>query len=310
MDVGFIGLGNMGAAMARNLLKAGHRVTVYNRMRTKAEVLVGEGAELAERIVDACRGEVLITMLADDAAVKGAMAGEGGIAQSLPAGRIHVSMSTISVALSERLSQMHHERGQNYIAAPVFGRPEAAAAGKLFITAAGSRDAIKTCEPLFDAIGQKTFIVSENPADANLVKLSGNFLIAATIESLGEAIALIRKAGIDPHRFVEIRTGTLFSAPVYKTYGGIIADESYEPAGFKMGLGLKDIKLALEAAEQLNPSFYMSNYDVIKGEFAGCDLSAEISGEVPVLRGLHPDPIHESGVDVHMVAQHAGSSIV
>jgi 3-hydroxyisobutyrate dehydrogenase-like beta-hydroxyacid dehydrogenase len=252
MDVGFIGLGNMGAAIARNLLKAGYRLTVYNRTRAKAEVLAGEGAELAELIFDACRGEVVITMLADDEAVEGAVAGEGGIAQCLGAQRIHVSMSTISVALSERLSQKHQERDQKYIAAPVFGRPEAAAAAKLFITAAGSADAIKICEPLFDAIGQKTFIVSENPADANLVKLCGNFLIAATIESLGESIALVRKAGIDPHRFVEILTGTLFSAPVYKTYGAIIADENYEPAGFKMALGLKDIKLALAAAEHLN----------------------------------------------------------
>jgi 3-hydroxyisobutyrate dehydrogenase-like beta-hydroxyacid dehydrogenase len=252
MDVGFIGLGNMGAAMARNLLKAGHNVTVYNRTRAKAEVLAGEGARVATSVAEACRGEVVISMLADDPAVEGVMFSEGGAGHSLSVGAIHVSMSTISVALSERLGRMHQERGQIYATAPVFGRPEAAAAGKLFIVAAGPANAIEKCQSLFDAMGQKTFVISEKPADANLVKLSGNFLIAATIESLGEAIALTRKAGIDAHRFVEILTGTLFSAPVYNTYGAIIANETYEPAGFKMALGLKDIKLALAAAESLN----------------------------------------------------------
>lgn len=251
MDAGFIGLGNMGAAMARNLLKAGHKVTVYNRTRAKAEALAGEGARVAASVADACWGEILVTMLADDAAVEGVAFGEGGALNSLQVGSIHVSMSTISVALSERLARMHAERGQTCVAAPVFGRPAAAAAGQLFIAAAGPAGAIEKCQPLFDAMGQKTYVVSEKPTDANLVKLSGNFLIAAAIESLGEAVALARKAGIDAHCFVEILTGTLFSAPVYKTYGAIIADENYDPAGFKMTLGLKDIKLALAAAENL-----------------------------------------------------------
>jgi 3-hydroxyisobutyrate dehydrogenase-like beta-hydroxyacid dehydrogenase len=250
LDVGFIGLGNMGAAMARNLVKAGHRVTVYNRTRAKAEALAAKG--VAERVADACRGEILITMLADDAAVEAVLFGEGGAGKSLPAGAIHVSMSTISIALSERLERMHQERGQIYGTAPVFGRPEAAAAAKLFIVVAGPTAAIEKCQPLFDAMGQKTSVIGEKPSDANLVKLSGNFLIAATIESLGEAIALARKSGIDAHRYVEILTGTLFSAPVYKTYGAFIANEEYEPAGFKMALGFKDIRLALTAAEALH----------------------------------------------------------
>jgi 3-hydroxyisobutyrate dehydrogenase-like beta-hydroxyacid dehydrogenase len=197
MDVGFIGLGNMGEAMARNLLKAGHNVTVYNRTHAKAEALAEEGAQVAKSVADACRCEVVISMLADDHAVEGVMFGEGGAEDSLSADVIHISMSTISVALSERLERMHHERGQIYATAPVFGRPEAAAAGKLFIVAAGPANAIEKCQGLFDAMGQKTFVISEKPADANLVKLSGNFLIAAIIESLGEAIALTRKAGID-----------------------------------------------------------------------------------------------------------------
>jgi 3-hydroxyisobutyrate dehydrogenase-like beta-hydroxyacid dehydrogenase len=251
LDVGFIGLGNMGAAMARNLVKAGHRVTVYNRTRAKAAALAAKGARVAERTADACRSEILITMLADDAAVEAVLFGDGGVLRSLAAGAIHVSMSTISVALSKRLEQMHRQAGQIYVTAPVFGRPEAAAAAKLFIVAAGPMQAIEKCQPLFEAMGQKTFVIGEKPSDANLVKLSGNFLIAATIESLGEAIALIRKSGIDAHRFVEILTGSLFSAPVYKSYGGIIADEKYEPAGFKMALGFKDVRLTLNAAESL-----------------------------------------------------------
>jgi 3-hydroxyisobutyrate dehydrogenase-like beta-hydroxyacid dehydrogenase len=251
LDVGFIGLGQMGAAMARNLVKAGHRVTVYNRTRAKAEALAAEGARVAERVADACRGEILITMLADDAAVEAVLFGDGGVGQSLAAGAIHVSMSTISITLSERLERMHRQAGQIYVTAPVFGRPEAAAAAKLFIVVAGPTEAIEKCRPLFEAMGQKTFVVGDNPSDANLIKLSGNFLIAATIESLGEAVALIRKSGIDAHRYVEILTGTLFSAPVHRTYGAIIADEKYEPAGFKTVLGLKDIQLALAAAETL-----------------------------------------------------------
>lgn len=252
MDVGFIGLGNMGTAIVRNLLAAGHHVTVYNRTRAKAEALAGQGARVAASIAEACRAEILVTMLADDSAVEAVVFGEGGAGQFLSAGRIHLSMSTISVELSKRLEQMHRDKDQRFIAAPVFGRPEAAEAAKLFITAAGPAEAIERCRPLFDVIGQKTFVISETPSDANLVKLAGNFLIAATIESFGEAIALTRKAGIDPHRFVEILTGTLFSAPVHKTYGAIIAAEAYEPAGFNMVLGLKDIRLALAAAESLN----------------------------------------------------------
>jgi 3-hydroxyisobutyrate dehydrogenase-like beta-hydroxyacid dehydrogenase len=160
-------------------------------------------------------------------------------------------MSTISVALSERLAEAHRNAGQAFVAAPVFGRPEAAAAAKLFVVAAGPEAELARCQPVFDAIGQRTFIVGDKPSAANLVKLSGNFLLAAMIECLGEAFALVRKGGVDPHAYLEILTNTLFSAPAYKTYGTIIADQKYEPAGFKMSLGLKDIRLALAAADTL-----------------------------------------------------------
>jgi 3-hydroxyisobutyrate dehydrogenase-like beta-hydroxyacid dehydrogenase len=251
MDVGFIGLGNMGQAMARNLVKAGHSVIVYNRTRAKTETLASEGAKIAESLTDACRRPVLITMLADDQAVEAAVFGDGHGLSALAQGAVHISMSTISVALSDRLAEAHRNAGQAYVAAPVFGRPEAAAAAKLFIVAAGAEGALAHCQPLFDAMGQRTFLVGDKPSSANLVKLSGNFLLAAMIECLGEAFALVRKGGIEPHLYLEILTNTLFSAPAYKTYGTIIANQQYEPAGFKMSLGLKDIRLALAAADAL-----------------------------------------------------------
>lgn len=249
MDVGFIGLGHMGAPMAANLLRAGHRLVVYNRTRNKAEALAGRGARMAERVADACGGDVLITMLSDDTAVEDVIFGADGALSSLRPNAVHISMSTISVALSERLEAAHRKAGQGYVAAPVLGRPEAAAAAKLFIVAAAVDEAIARCRPLFDAIGQKTFVLGSKPPDANLVKLIANFLISSVLESLGEAFALVRKSGINPHRFLEILTGTLFSAPVYQTYGAIIADNETPADGFRMSLGLKDVRLALAAAD-------------------------------------------------------------
>ncbi len=251
MDIGFIGLGNMGRGMAANLLKAGHRVTVYNRSPGRAEALVEQGATAAGTVAQACRGEVVFTMLADDRAVEDVTFGQGGIVDSLAPCATHVSSSTISVALSERLAAAHAEAGQRYAAGPVFGRPEAAAAAKLFVVAAGEPQVLQTLSPLFDAIGQRTFVVSEQPHAANLVKLSGNFLLASAIESIGEAVALVAKAGVDRQQYVDILTSTLFAAPAYQTYGGLIARQEFEPAGFAASLGLKDVRLVLAAAERL-----------------------------------------------------------
>jgi 3-hydroxyisobutyrate dehydrogenase-like beta-hydroxyacid dehydrogenase len=251
MKLGFIGLGRMGAAMASNLVKAGHEVTVFNRSREKARILVEQGARAADDIAGACHGDAVITMLADDNAVESVVFGEAGILASLGRNAVHVSMSTISVALSERLEAAHEKAGQRYVAAPVFGRPDAAAAAKLFILASGAPEATETCMPIFAALGQRTFRIDHRPAAANLVKLSGNFLIAAVIESLGEAIALVSKAGIDKHEYLEMLTSTLFATPVYKNYGGMIADTKFEPAGFAAPLGHKDIRLTLAAAEAL-----------------------------------------------------------
>jgi len=251
MDVGFIGLGQMGAAMAGSLLRGGHQVTVYNRTPAKAQALLAQGARPAARVADACRGEAVFTMLADDRALEGAAFGEQGILASLSRRCVHVSSSTISVELSERLSQAHLEARQSFIAAPVFGRPEAAAAAKLFVIASGPAAALDTVMPLFGSIGQRTFVVGDKPPVANLIKLSGNFLIGAVIEILGEAMALTSKAGVDRHQYLEILTSTLFGAPVVKTYGGLIAAQKFEPAGFTVPLGLKDIQLTLRAAQDL-----------------------------------------------------------
>jgi len=251
MRIGLIGLGQMGTGIAANLLKAGHELTVYNRTRRKAEAFASEGAKVADHIADACRGDAVSTMLSNDEAVESAVYGDGGVLANLPKGAIHISSSTISVALSKRLAEHHAERGQRYVAAPVFGRPEAAAAAKLFIVAAGSPEAVKTAMPVFDAIGQRTFTVSEDAPAANIIKLSGNFLIASVIESLGEAMALVGKAGIDKHQYLELLTSTLFGAPIYKTYGTLIADEKFSPPGYAAPVGLKDVRLTLAAGDDL-----------------------------------------------------------
>jgi 3-hydroxyisobutyrate dehydrogenase-like beta-hydroxyacid dehydrogenase len=251
MNVGFIGLGRMGVGMAVNLLKAGHYLTVYNRTPARAEALVTKGAKAAGSIADACRGDAVITMLANDEAVENVVLGRDGVITNLPLGALHVSSSTISVSLSQRLSEEHAKKGQQFVSAPVFGRPEVAAAGQLFVVAAGDPTAVDVAAPLLDVIGQRTFVVSDTPKAANLVKLSGNFLGAAVIESLGEALTLIAKEGIDERRYLEILTSTLFDAPIYKTYGELIAARRFEPAGFAATLGQKDIRLVLAAAEDL-----------------------------------------------------------
>jgi 3-hydroxyisobutyrate dehydrogenase-like beta-hydroxyacid dehydrogenase len=251
MKVGFIGLGNMGAAMAGNLLKTGHEVTVYNRTPGKAQRLVAQGARLASSVSEACRGDAVMTMLANDEAVESLVLGREGVLASLPAGALHISLSTISVPLSQRLSHEHAKHGQRYVAAPVFGRPDAAASAQLVVVAAGERSGVEAAQPLLESIGRKAFVISETPEAANLVKLSGNFLIASVIESLGEAFALITKGGIDRQRYLEILE-SLFNVPAYNVYGALIAGGRFEPADFAAPLGQKDIRLLLAAAENLD----------------------------------------------------------
>jgi 3-hydroxyisobutyrate dehydrogenase-like beta-hydroxyacid dehydrogenase len=259
MKLGFIGLGRMGAAMAANLVKAGHDVSLFNRTPGRSVALIELGAHEAADVAGVCDGEAVITMLADDDAASAIALGEGGLLAHLPEGAIHLSMSTISVALSKRLARAHAQAGQRYAAAPVFGRPDMAAAAKLFIVCAGDPATLDTCEPLFRAMGQKAFPIGTEPAAANLVKLSGNFLLASVIEALGEAVALISKAGIDARTYIEFLTSTVFNLPSYKIYGGLIAQGKFEPAAFAAPLGFKDIRLALAAAESLRVSMPLAS---------------------------------------------------
>jgi 3-hydroxyisobutyrate dehydrogenase-like beta-hydroxyacid dehydrogenase len=252
MQVGFIGLGHMGSGMAANLLRAGHELTVFNRSADKRRALLALGAREATTVADACTGEVVITMLADDGALREVALGHEGIIARLRPDGIHISMSTVSVELSRSLTQAHGRLGQKFLAAPVFGRPEMAAAAQLFIVVAGALDALKLCQPLFDAIGQRTFPFGSDPAAASLVKLAGNFMIAATIETLGEALTLVGKAGIEPGAFVDLLTSTLFPSPAYRTYGSLIAEGKFQPAGFAAPLGHKDVRLLLAASQSLH----------------------------------------------------------
>jgi 3-hydroxyisobutyrate dehydrogenase-like beta-hydroxyacid dehydrogenase len=249
MKVGFIGLGNMGQPMASNLRAAGHELVVYNRSREKAEPLRQQGARVADSPADAARGaEVVFSMLADDGAVEGVVFGDTGLLAGLGRGALHVSSSTISVALSERLTEAHGKAGQRYVSAPVFGRPEAAQAKQLWVLAAGAKDDVERCRPLLEAVGRGLTVLGERPSAANVVKLSGNFLIASMTEALGEAFALTRKSGIEPQVFLSLFQSVFARSPIFERYAELIAREQYEPAGFKLRLGLKDVRLVLEAA--------------------------------------------------------------
>lgn len=243
MQIGFIGLGQMGSAMASNLLSAGHDLVVWNRTPDKAQLLVQAGARLARTPAEAAQGEVVMSMLADDAALESVVYGPNGI---LAAPALHVSHSTISVSLAERLAS--EQCGGGYIAAPVFGRPAAAADAKLFVVAAGEAARLDKCAPLFEAIAQRSFRIGEKPAQANLLKLSGNFMIMAAVEAMAEAMALAEKGGVDRRTLLDVLTGTLFGAPIYRTYGEMLVEERYRPAGFTAPLGLKDMSLVDAAA--------------------------------------------------------------
>jgi len=251
MRVGFIGLGNMGMPMARNLLAAGHQVRAYNRTLARAQELASEGAEVARTPAEAARdAEVLVTMLADDAAVEATLLGPEGALDALPAGAVHLSMSTIGVETSRRLAQAHAGRGQGYVAAPVFGRPDAAAARAMWIVASGAREHIERCLPLLEAMAAGYTVVGEDPAAANVVKLAGNLLIAAAIEAMGEAAALAGLHGVDPALFLQVVAERVFRSPLYANYGRLVAERRFEPAGFRLRHGLKDVKLALAAGEE------------------------------------------------------------
>lgn len=248
MNVGFIGLGAMGGAMASNLLAAGHALTVWNRSEAAAAPLASLGAKVARSPGRAVQGAAVHSMLANDQAVREVFL-DSGLLEEMDRGTVHVNHATISVALARELAEAHAHRGLGYVAAPVFGRPDMAAAAKLNIVVAGRRDAIAAVRPLLDALGSRTWPVGEAPERANVVKLAGNFMLASAIESMAEASALTRAHGVSAAEFLEIMTGTLFAAPAYQGYGRLIAEERYAPAGFALPLGLKDVNLALAAGE-------------------------------------------------------------
>ena len=250
MRIGFIGLGQMGAAMAANLVRAGHEMSVWNRSAAKAHKLAEAGASVADSPRAAATGkEAVLTMLADDAALETVLSGEDGLLAGLGSGALHISMSTIAVATAEHVAARNRERGQCYLSAPVFGRPDAAGAAKLYIVAAGDPGDILRATPLFDVIGQRVFNVGDTPSAANLVKLCGNFAILSVVETVAEAMALAEKGGVARAKLLEVLTGTLFDAPVFRNYGGILAEERFRPAGFAAALGLKDMRLVSQAAE-------------------------------------------------------------
>jgi len=281
MRLGFIGLGQMGAGIAANLLKAGHEVHVWNRSPAKAEPLVAEGAILAATPRAAAEGAVAVfTMLAEDDALFGVLEGEDGVLAGLAKGALHVSHSTISVAASDRIAGLHAERGQLYVAAPVFGRPAVAAAGQLWIVASGEPGAIDTAQPLFDVIGRTVFRVGDKPSAANLVKLAGNFMILSTVEAYGEAVALAERGGIGRETLIEVLSGTIFDGTIHKIYGPLIAGERYRPAGFAAPLGLKDMRLAGEAASTLGVTMPLLDLvklhltETVKTEGSDVDITA------------------------------------
>jgi 3-hydroxyisobutyrate dehydrogenase-like beta-hydroxyacid dehydrogenase len=249
MDAGLIGLGQMGSGIAKSLLRGRHRLTVYNRTAERAEVLRGDGARAVASVAEACSAGVVLSMVADDAAVEQVVYGEKGVLGSLPAGGLHISLSTISVALSDRLTAEHARAGQEYVAAPVFGRPEAAASAGLIVVAAGAARSMERARPLFSAMGPKLVVFGEKPSLANVVKLSGNFLLGSVIESLAETYAFARRSGVDAAVLHDFFTSTIFTAPAYKTYGRLTLEGKHEPAGFAAKLGFKDLRLVLQAAE-------------------------------------------------------------
>ncbi|NUX57464.1 NAD(P)-dependent oxidoreductase [Paraburkholderia youngii] len=247
MDIGFIGLGEMGAAMVANILKAGHQVRVWNRSLEKAQPLAALGAQVVATPAEAFAGDAVFSMLADDAALREVIT--ASLLEHAPRGLIHANMATISVALAEELATAHASRGVHYVAAPVLGRPDVAAAGKLTIVAGGPAESIDRIQPIFDVLGQKTWRIGSLPQQANVMKLAANFMLGAAIESLGEAAALVTGHGVGMQDFLDVITSGLFPGPVYSGYGKLIAEQRFEPALFKARLGLKDVRLALAAAD-------------------------------------------------------------
>jgi 3-hydroxyisobutyrate dehydrogenase-like beta-hydroxyacid dehydrogenase len=259
-EVGFIGLGNMGQPMVMNLLKAGFKVKVYNRTASKASVVIAAGAEQVNRPCDVTSSAgIVITMVANDQVLEELVYGQDGIGDKLGTDGIHLSMSTVSPETSRKLAKYHQEKGSFYIAAPVFGRPEAAAAQKLWILSSGNHVAKEQVKPVLEALGQRVFDLGEQPGNANVVKLGGNFMIMAAMEAMAEAFNLAEKNGMDRETVAEVYSSTLFNCTVYNGYGSMIAKKMFEPAGFQLALGLKDCNLVLDEANNTKTPMPLAN---------------------------------------------------
>jgi 3-hydroxyisobutyrate dehydrogenase-like beta-hydroxyacid dehydrogenase len=251
VKVGVVGLGRMGSGIAGRVLDGGHDLVVYNRTPEKADELVARGAVRAASVAEACTGrDVVITMLADDAALAEVTLGAGGIRDSLPAGSVHLVMGTHGVRIVQELAVAHGETGQALVAGHVLGRPDLAAAGQLGIVAAGPAEAVRRCRPLFEVIGRHTFEAGERAEGSTAIKLANNFVLGCAIEAMGEAFSLVRSYGVAPKVLYEVMTEALFASPAYKVYGQIMVDESYDRVGFTSELALKDANLILAAADQ------------------------------------------------------------
>lgn len=270
MKIGFIGLGAMGAGIAGSLLRAGHDLTVWNRSPEPVAALVAQGAQAARAPADALRGDVLFSMLANDAALH-ELGLDGAALDDAAAGLLHCNMATVSLDMARAMTAAHAARGLGYVAAPVFGRPNVAAQGQLLVVAAGAADALETLKPLLGAVGRRVEIVGDRPEQANLFKIAGNFMIVSAVETLGEAFALLRKGGVDHARFQEVMASSLFAAPLYQNYGKLIVEEAFDPPGFRLVLGLKDVNLARGAAAELGSFMPLGDLmrDTLEAAIAG-----------------------------------------
>jgi 3-hydroxyisobutyrate dehydrogenase-like beta-hydroxyacid dehydrogenase len=286
MNIGFVGLGAMGAAMVRNLLGKGAKVTVWNRSRPIVDALALEGATPAATIAEVFQADVVLTMLAHDQAMREALLDSGALAGARK-GLVHVNLATISTALAAELSALHAELGLGYVAAPVFGRPPVAQAGGLNVLAAGAPDAVATAMPVLEQLAAKVWPLGEDPVRANALKLAGNFMIVSAIESIGEAVALGEAYGVAAPDLLDMLSSTLFAAPIYKIYGGMIAERRYSPPGFAAELGLKDVRLVLDAAEAKGLSMPLADLAEASLEslLAGDEKDLDLAALAEIARG-------------------------
>lgn len=281
MNLGFIGLGAMGSAMAARLLEQGHTVRVYNRTPGKDAILLEQGAIPAATPAEAAASGLVLTMLTDDAAVHAVCAGPHGILAGLPEGGVHVSCGTISLTAAQSLARMHEQAGRGFVSATVLGRPPAIPAGKLYVMAAGAPAAFATARPVLESLGQRLFELGADPAHANLVKLCCNFLIFSTIEQMAEIFAITEKAGVDRAALYELLTESFFSAPVHRNYGTLIRDRAYGSKGTDVTLALKDTAMMLEAARTLTAPMPLAS--LVRDRLLACAAHGETDRDFAIL---------------------------